>query len=157
MRLRKPGLDETKAVRGTTAADRPELAGGVLRDELIDFEIRNAAGKVVFAGQVQDRVARSKQRETLSFEFRIRNTNPDLPGRITEVRREGFEGWTTDVDYRVDGLGAIGPNSVNRDKKGATVGFSFGKNPVTAAAESRFCFVLTDAAFTSTPRASVRW
>ena len=138
--------NETKAVRGTTVAARPELAGVVLRDELIDFEIRNAAGKVVFAGKVQDRVSQSNQQKTLSFIFRIRNTNPDLPGRITEVRRKGFGGWKTDVDYRLDGLGTIGPDSFKRDPKGMTVGFSFGKTPVTPGAESRFCFVLTDAA-----------
>src|SRR5262245_14743748 len=49
------------------------------------------------------------------------------------------------MDYALDGLGTIGPDSVNRDKKGATVGFSFGKGPVTPGAESRFCFALTDA------------
>jgi hypothetical protein len=150
--------NETKAVSGTTGGARPELAGVVLRDELIDFEIRNAAGQVVFAGKVQDRVARSDQLKTLSFVFRIRDTKPGLPGRITEVRREGFGGWQTDMDYALDGLGTIGPDSVNRDPKraavgfsfgkllkGAAVGFSFGKSPITPGAESRFCFVLTDA------------
>lgn len=37
------------------------------------------------------------------------------------------------------------PNSVNRDQKGGTVGFSFGASPLARDAESRFCFVLTDA------------
>jgi len=135
---------ETKAVRGTTVAERPELAGVVVRDKLIDFEIKNADGKVIFAGKVQDRVVRSNLEKTLDFSFCIRNTKPDLLGRIKVVRREGFGGWKTDMDYRVDGLGTIEPDSVNRAPNGA-VSFSFGKSPVTAGAESRFCFVHTDA------------
>jgi hypothetical protein len=138
--------EETNAVRGTNTRARPELAGTVVRDDLIDFEVRNAEGRVVFAGQVEDRVVRSKQRETLSFEFRIRNTRPNLPGRIKEIRRDGFAGWSADMDYRLDGVGAIGPDHVNRYSKGATVGFWFGKTPITPAADSRFCFVLTNAA-----------
>jgi hypothetical protein len=137
--------DDIKAVRGTTVAARPELAGTVLRDKSIDFEIRNADGKVVFAGKVQDRVSRSDRDKTLSFEFRIRDTKPDLPGRIKEVRREGFGDRKTDLDYSRDGLGTIGPDSVTRDKKGATVGFSFAKTPITPGTESRFSFALTDA------------
>ena len=135
----------TVAVFGTTVAARPELAGVVLKDELIPFEIRNATGQIIFAGKVQNRVARSSRTGTLSFYFFIRETTPGLPGRITEVRRDGFGGWKIDANYRTDGLGTIGPDSVNYTPNGATVGFSFGKKPITAGAESRFCFIFTDA------------
>lgn len=137
--------DETKAVSGTTGNDRPELAGVVVVDRSFPFEIRNANGQVVFSGIVQDRVARSDRLKTLSFQFRIRDTKPGLPGQITEVRREGFVGWKTDMDFSLSSLGTIGPDIVSRDLERETVGFSFKKNPVKPDAESRFCFVLTDA------------
>ena len=43
----------------------------MLRDELIDFEIRDAAGELVFRGRLQDRVVRSDVTGTLSFSFMI--------------------------------------------------------------------------------------
>jgi len=137
--------DEIKAVHGTTSLARPEVAGVVLRDKLVDFEIRDAAGKVVSQGQLQDRVVRSTRKNALVFLFRIRNTKPALPGRISEVRRDGFKGWKTDMDYSLDGLGTIGPDSVKRLPRRGSVGFSFRKTPIASGAESRFCFVLTDA------------
>jgi hypothetical protein len=134
---------EAEMIMGTTAAARPELAGVELRNDVIDFEIRSATGNVVFAGKIEDTVRRSWQRNTVEFEFRIRNTKPGLPGQITEVRREGFGSRKTDMDYRLDGLGTIGPDRVM--PMGAAVGFSFGKRPLRPGDESRFCFVLTDA------------
>lgn len=138
-----PGI--TTVVSGTTAGSRPELAGVILKDELIPFEIRNNKGRVIFAGKIQNRVVQSNKTGTLSFYFLVRNTSPGLPGRITEIRRDGFGGWKTDMDYRLDGLGTIAPDSVNCATNGTTVGFSFGKNPITSGSESRFCFVLTEA------------
>lgn len=135
---------DTKTVEGTTVAKRPELAGVVQSDELIDFEIKNATGKVVFAGKVQDRVVLSDLKNTLDFSFRIRDTNPGLSGRIKEVRREGFKDYKPNMDFRLDGLGTLGPNCVYQDKKGR-LGFSFDKNPIAPSGESRFCFAFTDA------------
>lgn len=140
----QPGVG-AEEVRGTHVGVRPELAGVVLRDALIDFEVLNAAGKVVSAGKVQDRVVLSRQDKALTFYFRIRDTKPDLPGRVTEVRREGFAGWKADAEYRVDGLGKLGPDRATRGKPVATVWFWFGKTPVTPGSDSRFCFVHTDA------------
>jgi hypothetical protein len=137
--------DDSQAVRGTTVAARPELAGVVLRDKLIDFEIRDGAGRVAFAGRLQDRVVQSRQRNTMIFHFRIRDTRTGLPCRITEVRRETFSGWNTDMDFALDGQGTVGPDTVKRTSGGATVGFRFDKTPIEPGAESRFCFVFTGA------------
>jgi hypothetical protein len=137
--------DESQAVGGTTVAARPELTGVVLREKLIDFEIRDGAGRVVFAGRLQDRVVQSRQRNTLIFHFRIRDTRTGLPCRITEVRRESFSGWETDMDFALDGQGTVGPDTVKRTSGGTTVGFRFDKTPIAAGAESRFCFVFTGA------------
>ncbi len=139
--------DGSKSVRGTTVAERPELAGGILRDENIDFTIRNASGELVYAGTLQDRVKQSKKNKTLSFEFRIKNSQPGLSGRIVSVGREGFSGWSTDMDFTVDGLGSNGPDTVRRASKsrGDRVAFSFERTPIASGEESRFCFVLTNA------------
>lgn len=133
------------AVSGTTAA-RPELTKVFnLNDNLIPFEIRNATGQVIFAGKVQNRVGRSSTTGTLCFDFFIRDTTPGLPGRITEVRRDGFGGWKFDANYRTDSMGTIGPDSVNYTPDGTAVRFLFDKKPITAGAFSHSCFVFTDA------------
>jgi hypothetical protein len=46
---------------------------------------------------------------------------------------------------REDDLTVV-PDRRGPHPKGMTVGFLFGKSPIRSGAESRFCFVLTDAA-----------
>lgn len=133
------------AISGMTGAARPELRGVVLNDNLIPFEIRNATNQIIFAGKVQNRVVRSSRTGTLEFAFFIRDTTPGLPGRITEVRRDGFGGWKIDANYSLDSMGTIGPDSVSYSPNGTTVEFLFGKKPITAGALSHSCFVFTDA------------
>ena len=67
-------------IAGTTHADRPELAGEVIRDELSAFEIRDAQGGLVFQGTIQQRVVRSNLDGTLDFYYRIRETDFAISG-----------------------------------------------------------------------------
>ena len=118
--------------------------GLVLRDRLIDFEIRNAAGDLIYKGKLQDRVVKSGVDGTLSFYLFIRNTQQDLPGAITSVTRGNFANFQTDVEFRVDGLGHIGPKEANRSSDGENITFDFEKEPVHSGNDSRFFFILTD-------------
>jgi hypothetical protein len=138
------GRGQTVSLRGTTSAARPELAELVLRDRLIDFEIRNAAGDLIYKGKLQDRVVKSGVDGTLSFYLFIRNTQQDLPGAITSVTRGNFANFQTDVEFRVDGLGHIGPKEANRSSDGENITFDFEKEPVHSGNDSRFFFILTD-------------
>jgi hypothetical protein len=139
------GKGQTVSLGGTTVAERPELAGGVIQDKLIDFEIHNAAGDLIFKGRLQDRVVRSKISGALSFSFFIRDTRPDLPGVITTVTRGNFANVSTDVEYRVDGVGHIGPKQSERDADGGEITFRFEAGRLHAGNDSRFFFILTDA------------
>jgi hypothetical protein len=136
---------QTVSLGGTTAETRPELAGVVVQDRLIDFEIRDAAGELIFKGRLQDRVVRSKVNGALTFALFIRDTQPDLPGVITTVTRGNFANVSTDVEYRVDGLGQIGPKQADRDADGGDITFRFEEGRLHAGNTSRFFFILTDA------------
>ncbi|MEW6251278.1 MAG: hypothetical protein AB1716_11570, partial [Planctomycetota bacterium] len=128
---------------GTTAAIRPELAGLVIYDELIDFEIRDGA-VLLYRGTLQNRVVRSDLSGNLHFYYYIRDTEPGLNGYIRYVRTTRFPGVLTDVDYRLDGLGTVGPDLARRSPApGTLVEFEF-SGLLPAGQESRFFFIITD-------------
>lgn len=144
------------SLKGTTLAARKELAGRVLKDNIMDFEIRGADGNLVFKGKLQDRVVKSKTTGKLHFYLYIRNTQSGLPGAILTVHRKDFANFRTDVDYRLDGLGDIGPvGAIRSGNAGEEITFVFspgkaehpewGDKPVHSGSESKFFFVITDA------------
>ena len=127
---------------GTTAAARPELAGTVLQDNLIPFTIVDSDGNPCFQGVVHDRVVQSTLTGELHFYFYIRDTDPNLPCCIMEADRTGFNDGLTDVDFRLDGPGTVGPPLACRSADGDEVDFSF--DPcIFAGSDSRFVFVIT--------------
>lgn len=128
---------------GTTAAARPELSGVILLDVLRDFEIRNSANALVFKGKLQNRVMRTID-GTLTFEYRIRNTQPGLSGVINLMVSQEFDGFATDVDYRLDSLGTVGPNQGTRSVDARQLGFTFASQTIPAGTESRFIFIRTN-------------
>ena len=138
-----PGDDV--ALSGTTAAATPSLAGTVEADELVSFRDSRAG----VSGVVQVRVVRSAGR-TLDFYYRVTELTG---GDLWSV------GWnlvgptvTTDIDFRLDGLGAVGPSRVSRHDFGsdptrdhvASLDFYFG-GALRAGDSSRFVFVKTGA------------
>jgi hypothetical protein len=134
---------------GTTVVEHPELAGTALEDSLIPFTITNASGTLVYRGTIQNRVVWSNILGTLIFSYRIRDTDATLGGSVIGVSRTGFRQGTTffntEVDFRLDGLGSIGPSGASRNGSGNQIDFAFANNPVTAGAESFFVEVMTNA------------
>jgi hypothetical protein len=92
---------------GTTVAARPELAGTVLVDNIVPFTLGN------LQGNLQVRVIRETAAGTLDFAYGIRDLSSIDPAgtndQIIATSHGGFDGWATDVDYRTDGLGTVGP------------------------------------------------
>lgn len=140
----QPFLDT--ALAGTTSALRPELAGDVLADDLQAFSF---AGLNIF-GTVQNRVVRETGTGTLDFYWRI-TVDPRSTGGGIDAFRLGDFGYSflTDADFRLDGLGANGPE-LARLFNPAThpegfINFLF--DPAVAAGEagSYFFFLHTDA------------
>jgi hypothetical protein len=129
---------------GTTVAARPELACVVIRDAVSPFEVRDANGNVVLKGTIQDRVVKENATGTLDFYFRIKN-DPGSTAQITRVDRRNYAAFATDVDYRTDGLGEIGPTRAWRSNDGSAVYFDFSNAPILPGQSSRFVFIRTPA------------
>ena len=134
------------ALSGTTSAARPELAGTVIYDVLIPFQIdiNGFPGNPLYQGNLQNRVVRSNIDGTLDFYYRIRDTNGGLNGILASAETDDFTGWSTDVDYRTDGLGSKETTRAERSAAGDLVTLLYG-NSVFGGEESLFTFIKTDA------------
>jgi hypothetical protein len=122
---------------GTTVAARPELAGVIIEDVLVPYSFTGAGGEAV-SGQVQNRVVRSDVDGTLDFYWRI-IPDPNSIGSIEALRVGGFGDIALDGDFRLDGLGDVGPN-IARNFGGGFVNFLF--DDAVGPDETSFFFFL---------------
>jgi hypothetical protein len=84
----------TIALPATTAAEEPDLAGTVIHDAVIPFQVTDPSHtKVLCEGQLQDRAVRSTATHDLHFYYRLIGTpsrvrfpNRRLPDRRTRDR-----------------------------------------------------------------------
>lgn len=130
---------------GTTFSTTPDLGGIVIRDQIIPFQITDSLGTVILAGNVQDRIVRSSNTGDLIFSPRLRDlNNPAGTAWINGFSMNGFNGFTTDVNYRTDGLGDIGPNGVTRDATGNTLFYRYDPALILPPNEGLFLSVVTD-------------
>jgi hypothetical protein len=131
---------------GTTSFAHPDLGGTVQQDELIPFEIKDAAGAVLYKATVQDRVVTSTQTGNLIFTQCIRDVQEGFTGKLQIVRQAGFTGRTLGlIEYRTDGIGEVGPDCATKSADGNAVTFRFRENPLTGTTASHFMFTVTDA------------
>lgn len=131
---------------GTQLIWEPDLAGTVIRDQLLPFVIRTSAGGVVYRAQLQDRVVRSAATGHLHFYQRIRDAAPALPGRVATVQNSDFSHWNTWVEYRIDGLGNVGPlHAVRSPAAGAWIKLNMPAPGLGGGASSRFILRKTTA------------
>jgi Zn-dependent metalloprotease len=138
-------LDPGNSVALSGAPGEP---GAVIRDDLLPFEIwdltPSGASVLMFEGVLQARIVELDAGANLLFSFRIRDTNPALPGAIQRIDLRHFDGVTTDVDFATNGLGSVGPTSADRSPDGKSVEFVFG-TPLVGGEESFFLEITTDA------------
>lgn len=127
---------------GTTAADRPELAGAVILDEMISFTGIDGLGNATFSGTLQARIVREDS-GTLDFYYRILN-DPNSRDGIARLSASDFTGWTTDADFRIDSIGFSNPDRAYRQASGAAVSFDFW-DTVLPGDETKFFFISTNA------------
>ena len=134
------------ALSGTTELANPYLAGTVLQDVLVNFSF--AAGPSLAdltTGTVQERVVREAGTGTLDFYWRI----TELTGTSLSAFRLGnFNSAVFDANYRIDGLGDVGPSSIRRFGSNYA-NFLFtsptGGPSLTPGQDSLFFFLHTDA------------
>jgi len=133
----------------TTAAAEPDLAGTVVQDNVISFQIQNAAHtQVLCAGQLQNRVVRSTATQDMHFYYRFLPTvhRPEPRALVTHIERIETV-FFSGVDplraaFRTDGLGVIPPNQVRRPYDN-DVWFVFNSPGLTCGEGTRFFFVKT--------------
>ena len=140
------------ALPGTTVAAQPFLAGVVLEDVVQPFSFAAYGGTV--SGSVQSRVVKEDGTGTLDFYWRVIN-DPNSSGRIGELRIGNFVAPEYDGNYRIDGLGNVGPSQAFHfdTPKLSYVNFSFANpsNPddrtaqLLAGGESKFILLHTSA------------
>lgn len=134
-------------IGGTTWADRPELAGTVIVDDLISFTGKDALGNIYYTGILQTRIVRETVAGTLDFYYRIRDLlpGPSYTDGITRLSTTDFAGFATDVDWRIDGLGSVSPVIADRSSSGSKVSFTFYPGTLMPGTESMFMFIKTNA------------
>jgi hypothetical protein len=141
---------------GDTAAANPALPGGVANDNLIAFSYdpTPATPATNIGGNIQNRVVQSNTLGTLIFATRIRDTFNIDGGTfsILGFQLEGYGSATTDVDFRLDGLGSKGFSSVSRSADGDLMTFRYADrlfvdaiNPPGRQETSFFPSIVTDA------------
>lgn len=120
----------TVGLSGTTTAD--PVHGGILsivNDDLIGFQLDSTPSTLLAGagGNLQNRVMKPGS-GLLIFAPRIRDTFNDesVIVSITEIVISGFAGFDTDVEYRTDGLGNVGPNEASRSADGNDITLSYG-------------------------------
>lgn len=134
------------ALSGTTSAAQPELGGLVIVDDLIPYQIFSGGvgNPLLYEGNLQARIVRSNSTGNLIFNYRLRDPTNGLNGVMSTLTASDFAGWTTDVEYRTDGLGSKEPTRATRSADGSNVSFLFG-NSLFSNEESYFMHILTNA------------
>lgn len=133
---------DTLPLTGITHAEDPSLGATILNDWLQDFSIVDAAGST-FHASIQSRVAQRHDTGELDFSWRIRDISGI--GEISSVVVTGFEGWSVGVEWRVDGLGEVGPTHASRTADDVALGYLFTADMPNAVDESKFFFARTEA------------
>ncbi len=128
---------------GTKVIDSPQLAGDIVRDELIPFSFETWDHKTV-SGLLQDRVVHSID-GTYDFYSRIILDRTSDPLSLYRVDRIGFAGYATNVGWRTDGVGDYAPTEFSRDISGDTIDFNFNMVPLTGGQSTKFFFIDTNA------------
>ncbi|MGB3246067.1 MAG: PEP-CTERM sorting domain-containing protein [Sulfitobacter sp.] len=154
-------------VTGTTAAADPQLVGLVQNDNDLTAPFLRVPdpSSIFFVGfDIQNRVTRSDTDGTMIFGPRIKFAANVTGGNflIDSLSLHGFGDFSTDVAYRTDGAGDVGPTFADRSADGETLNFDFGFplvfGPLVGSVnqESRFLSIKTEAThFTNTGRASI--
>ncbi|NRA58689.1 MAG: hypothetical protein HRU13_11310 [Phycisphaerales bacterium] len=117
--------------------------GTVIRDRLIPFTIIDGSGRSR-TGTIQDRVIRQAD-GTLVFRPSISGVGGTSSFGISRIVVEGFEGFSTDVDYDPSSFGSSAPTSCARSGDGDDLDYSFSFAPIFGGGSSRAFFARTDA------------
>jgi len=115
---------DTHPLVGVDAGSRPDMDGLVVHQSLLPFMITDGNGNPMVQGHVNDRVRESGVTGNLVFEPQLVNLqNFKIDCFVIEMRVQGFAPVLTDVEYRNDLDGNIGPDAVERSASGDVLTF----------------------------------
>lgn len=134
-------------LNGTTSAAEPWLAGSAVDSvNEIPFTVVDAGGSPIFQGVFTSEPSASDILGTIRIRYRLRDMQAIGARRVVRVEILGFAGFQTNVDYRTDGVGDLGPNLASRTNgDGAQVSFLFANPFLTPNLDSRYFHVHTNA------------
>lgn len=135
------------SLNGTTVIAEPYLDATLVAAQNFPFRVFDQADNPIFDGTLQQVVSRSNLFDVLIFETRIINTTAASNQTIVEVEFLDYIGYSTNVDYRLDRPGQVGPSTVVRISGGDSIRFLFDAVPVQGGATTRTIHKLTNAAF----------
>ena len=132
---------------GTTALAEPWLVGGnVDSGNVIPFTVLDNGGNAVFQGVFTSEPGLSDIMGTIRVRYRVRDLTAVGARRVARVDILGFSGLQTNVTYRTDGVGSVGPNLASRtNAPGAQISFLYSDPVFPPDVDSRFLNVHTNA------------
>lgn len=143
----------------TTVAAQPGIAGGVIQDKLVTYDV--TSNKIHLKGKVQVRVVNDKD-GTLSFYYRVMPDAADT-ARVALITLDYLAAnskaaaWSAlDIAARQDGLGTVAPVGVSRNGGNPAwirlaFGFTGPDQRLVAGSSSRFLMVRFPGKATATP------
>jgi len=134
-------------LNGTTAAAEPWLSGPSSGGaNVIPFTVLDSGGNPVFQGTFTSEPGTSDTLGTLRIRYRVRDMQAIGNRRVARVELFGFAGLQTNVDYRTDGLGDVGPNLASRTNgTGTQISFIYSNPLFTPNLDSYYFHVFSNA------------
>jgi hypothetical protein len=132
------------ALKGTTEAANPALKGSVIKD--VPHSIKLNVGTGTINATLHVRITKETAGGTLDFDFMLETASP-LTAKKLVIKRDGFKGLQTDVNYRTDVIGSAAPSQAARNAAGGTIAFLFKNVAIGAAPDqaTRYVFIRTNA------------
>ena len=140
---------------GTSAQESPDLVGQAVWSRERTVVIEDNFGVTIYKAIVDVAVIFTPATNSYMFECHLTNPDGALPGAVKEIRWKGFEGYSTDCDWRTDfGLGDAVAMRAGRTVDGNVITFGYNwwnMNPageeqwLDQGEETNVMFIHTDA------------
>ena len=129
---------------GTVTPPGTTYAATIVYENLVNVEIRNSGGALMYQGKLQDRVTRNSA-GALEFRSQLRDVTPSLNGIAASIDRLNMASFTTSVSFDPTSFGTVSPYLASRTAApGTTVKWRY---PTTASssATTKFATITTNA------------
>jgi hypothetical protein len=136
--------NSTTPTNALTQAQAPNLAGTVISDRVVPFQITGSSFGESFSisGSVLERVVSEAGAQTLDFYYQITNS-PNSSGVVTSLTIQDFGRFTAAAAFRPDSSGTTPAQNASRDVSGSTIQINL--QPVLSGSSSQLILLMTNA------------